>query len=133
MPQIYSSMDAAEELGTTARLLRRFIRQNDSWKNATHAGRYSFTESEMKSLKIQFDKWIGSRSTRKAVNKVEAEELYHLDEDKGIAVEDMDRMKKDPHFRRHVLAKRQARFRKLEARITEVGLRRNYEMEDANV
>lgn len=132
MAQIYSSMDAAEELGTTARLLRRFIRQNDSWKNATHAGRYSFTEAEMKSLKIQFEKWIGSRSTRKTVSKVEAEELFHLDEDKGIAVEDMDRMKHDPHFRRHVLDKRRARFAKLEARIAEVGLRRNYEMEEAN-
>lgn len=86
----------------------------------------------MKSLKIQFDKWIGSRSSRKTVTKVEAEELYHLDEDKGIAVEDMDRMKNDPMFRRHVLAKRKERFRKLEARISEVGLRRNYELEESN-
>lgn len=132
MPNIYSSMDAAAELGTTARLLRRFIRQNDSWKNATHAGRYSFTESEMKSLKIQFNSWQGSRSSRKPVSKVEAEELFHLDEDKGIAVEDMHRMKTDPKFRREVIERRKNRFRKLEARINEVGIRRTHELEDTN-
>lgn len=125
-------MDAAAELGTTPRLLRRFIRQNDSWKNATHAGRYSFTESEMKSLKVQFNHWQGSRSSRKPINKVEAEELFHLDEDKGIAVEDMQRMKTDPLFRREVLERRKNRFRKLEARINEVGIRRTHEMEEAN-
>lgn len=119
---MFSSMDAAEELGTTPRLLRRFIRQNDSWKNATHAGRYSFTEAEMKSLKIQFDKWQGSRSSRRPTTKVEAEELFHLDEDKGIRVEDMSRMKTDHKFRKEVLARRQERFRKLNARIAEVGL-----------
>lgn len=131
---IYSSMDAAAELGTTARLLRRFIRQNDSWKNATHAGRYSFTESEMKSLKIQFHNWQGTRSSRKTVSKVEAEELFHLDEDKGISVEDMHRMRTDPAFRRQVKARRIERQRKLEARIAEVGIRNthNYDMEEAN-
>lgn len=132
MPNIYSSMDAAAELGTTPRLLRRFIRQNDSWKNATHAGRYSFTESEMKSLKIQFNNWQGTRSSRKPTSKVEAEELFHLDEDKGIAVEDMGRMRTDPQFRRDVLERRKNRFRKLESRIAEVGLRKSYEMEDTN-
>lgn len=130
---LYTSMDAAEEIGTTPRLLRRFIRQNDSWNNATHAGRYSFTEAEMKSLKIQFEKWQGSRSSRRSVSKVEAEELFHLDEDKGISVEDMHRMKTDPAFRRMVIRRRNERLRKLEARINEVGIRNthSYEMEDA--
>lgn len=121
----YSSLDAAAELGTTPRLLRRFIRQNDSWKNATHAGRYSFTESEMKSLKVQFDKWQGTRSSRRPTSKVEAEELFHLDEDKGITVEQMHMMKRDPRLRSEVLARRQERFRKLNARISEVGIRNN--------
>lgn len=127
-------MDAAEELGTTARLLRRFIRQNDSWKNATHAGRYSFSEAEMKSLKVQFEKWQGTRSSRRPTSKVEAEELFHLDEDKGIEVSDMHRMKVDPHFRREVLARRQERFRKLNNRIAEVGIHNKptYELEDSN-
>lgn len=132
---IYSSLDAAEELGTTARLLRRFIRQNDSWKNATHAGRYSFSEAEMKSLKVQFDKWQGTRSSRRPTSKVEAEELFHLDEDKGIHPGDMHLMKTDHKFRREVLNRRQERFRKLNARIAEVGIRNKptYELEDSNV
>jgi len=130
----YSSMDAAAELGTTPRLLRRFIRQNDSWNNATHAGRYSFSEADMKSLKVQFEKWQGTRSSRRPTSKVEAEELFHLDEDKGIEVKDMHRMKVDPIFRREVLARRQERFRKLNQRIAEVGIQNKpiYELEDSN-
>lgn len=131
----YSSMDAAAELGTTPRLLRRFIRQNDSWKNATHAGRYSFTESEMKSLKVQFEKWQGTRSSRRPTSKVEAEELFHLDEDKGISVDEMLRMPRDAKLRREVQARRQERFRKLNARIAEVGINNSpaaeYELEEA--
>lgn len=131
----YSSMDAAAELGTTPRLLRRFIRQNDSWKNATHAGRYSFTQSEMNSLKIQFDKWQGTRSSRRPTSKVEAEELFHLDEDKGISVDEMLRMSRDGKLRREVHARRQERFRKLNARIAEVGINSSapsYELEEAS-
>jgi protein gp37 len=130
----YSSMDAAAELGTTPRLLRRFIRQNDSWKNATHAGRYSFTESEMKSLKVQFDKWQGTRSSRRPTSKVEAEELFHLDEDKGIRPEQMSLMKTNPQFRNQVLANRAERYRKLNKRIAEVGIHNKptYELEDSN-
>jgi hypothetical protein len=132
--QMYTSLDAAEEIGTTPRLLRRFIRENDSWKNATHAGRYSFTTSEMEALKKQFQAWQGTRSTRRTTSRVEAEELFHLDEDKGIRVEDMMRMSRDPFLRKLVHQKREERRRKLNDRIKEVGLNgvsSSYEMEDA--
>lgn len=132
--QIYTSLDAAEEIGTTPRLLRRFIRENDSWKNATHAGRYSFTPSELESLKKQFQAWQGTRSTRRTSSRVEAEELFHLDEDKGIRVEDMMRMQRDPFLRKMVHQKREERRKKLNERIKEVGLNgvsSSYEMEDA--
>jgi len=88
----------------------------------------------MKSLKVQFEKWQGTRSSRRPTSKVEAEELFHLDEDKGIEVKDMHRMKVDPIFRREVLARRQERFRKLNQRIAEVGIQNKpiYELEDSN-
>lgn len=133
---IYTSLDAAAEIGTTPRLLRRFIRENDSWKNATHAGRYSFTEGEFLSLKKQFNAWQSTRSVRRSTPRVEAEELFHLDEDKGIRVEDMMRMPRDPFLRKMVHNKREARWKKLNERIKEVGLNglptNNYEMEDAD-
>lgn len=135
MSKIYSSQDAAEFIGTTPRLLRRFIRQNDSWKNATYAGRYSFTESEMNSLKLQFEKWQGTRSPRKSspTKGVESDELLHLDEDQGITVEQMHAAAKNPSLRRQIHANRIARQRKLEARIAELRLRQGaYDREDVN-
>ena len=123
MSKIYSSLEAAEFIGTSARLLRRFIRQNDSWKNATYAGRYSFTEAEVNSLKLQFEKWQGGRTTRRpAASGVESNELTHLDEDQGITVEQMHQARRNPELRKMIQANRIARQRKLNERIREVGL-----------
>jgi len=132
MSRNYTSLEAAAEIGTTARLLRRFIRQNDSWKNATYAGRYSFSEAELKSLKIQFEKWAGSksRSTPRPTQGVE-EELLYLDQDKGITVEEMHELKTNPQKRREVRARRMARYGRLEQRIAELRLRDNHVSQDA--
>lgn len=115
----YSSTEAAEEIGTTPRLLRRFLRSNDSWKNATQAGRYEFTESELQSLKKQFDRWQAGRKVRRVAN-MENDELEYLDQDKGISVEEMHRMQDDIGLRKQVLARRVARERRLAIRLAEV-------------
>lgn len=126
----YSSAEAAAELDVHPRVLRRFIRSNDSWKNATHAGRYSFSESEMKSLKVQFPKWQSNRIPRRSTTQA-VEEIAELDLDPGINPEDMTRMKTDPAFRREVLERRRIRNEKLRARISQLGLPSVREMEDA--
>lgn len=130
MSRMYSSLEAAAEIGTTPRLLRRFIRQNDSWKNATYAGRYSFTEADVRSLAKQFHAWAGSKSKSRP-RAEHMEELHYLDEDKGISVDAMLEMNKNPQLRRQVLANRAERYRKLEARIRETGIRNNYTPQDA--
>lgn len=115
----YGSNEAAEEIGTTPRLLRRFLRSNDSWKNATQAGRYEFTESELKSLKIQFNKWHAGRKVRR-VAKMENDELQHLDQDKGITIEEMHMMKDNIGLRKQVLNRRIERQRRLNERVLEL-------------
>lgn len=115
----YSSTEAAEEIGTTPRLLRRFLRSNDSWKNATQAGRYEFTESEVASLKKQFDRWQAGRKVRRVVN-MENDELDYLDQDKGISVEEMHQLTDDIGLRKQVLSRRVARQRRLNERIAEL-------------
>lgn len=115
----YGSTEAAEEIGTTPRLLRRFLRSNDSWKNATQAGRYEFTESELKSLKIQFNKWYSGRKVRR-VSKMEDAELEYLDQDKGISVEEMHMMKDDIGLRKQVQHRRTLRQRRLNERVAEL-------------
>jgi hypothetical protein len=118
---MYSSIEAAAEIGTTPRLLRRFLRQNDSWVNATQAGRYSFTESEMQSLKKQFKQWQGTRSTRPArISTRQETELSYLDQDKGITVEDMLRLQRDPKLRAQVRARRAERHRRLNERLSQM-------------
>lgn len=115
----YSSTEAAEEIGTTPRLLRRFLRSNDSWKNATQAGRYEFTESEVVSLKKQFDRWQSGRKVRR-VSKMENDELEYLDQDKGISVTEMHLMKDDIGLRKQVLTRRIDRQRRLNDRLAEI-------------
>lgn len=115
----YGSTEAAEEIGTTPRLLRRFLRSNDSWKNATQAGRYEFTESELKSLSKQFNHWQAGRKVRRVAN-MENDELDYLDQDKGISVDEMHRMQDDIGLRKQVLSRRMERQRRLNERLAEV-------------
>lgn len=127
MPE-YSSAEAAAELDVHPRVLRRFIRSNDSWKNATHAGRYSFSEADIRSLKVQFPKWQSGRAPRRST--VESiEEIKELDTDPGIHPDEMVLMKTNPQFRNEVLERRRQRQLRLQARINQIGLSR--EMEDA--
>lgn len=118
---IYGSIEAAAYLETTPRLLRRFLRANDSYKNATQAGRYSFTETEMVSLKKQFDHWQRTRLSRKPtrVTYMTQRELDYLDRDQGISPEEMVALKHDPKKRKDVLNRRLERHRKLNERLAE--------------
>ena len=119
MSKRYSSTEAAEEIGTTPRLLRRFLRSNDSWKNATQAGRYEFSQSELDSLKKQFNKWHANRRVRR-IAKSESEELAHLDQDPGISVSQMHAAKDDRLLRKQILNRRLARQRRLNERMAEL-------------
>lgn len=116
----YSSQDAAKFIGTTPRLLRRFIRQNDSWKNATHAGRYEFDQAEVEVLKRQFDDWQNSRHRRQRTS--DDEELAYLDEDPGVPEELIRRAKYDKKIQEQIIEKRRARNAKLMKRLAECGM-----------
>ena len=119
--KIYSSIEAAAEVGTTPRLLRRFLRANDSWKNATQAGRYSFDEAELKSLKVQFDHWQRTRISRPQTRTSRQDkELDYLDQDQGISVEEMHLMKQDYKLRNSVLDRRLERHRRLNERLAQM-------------
>lgn len=129
LSKIYSSTEAAAEIGTTPRLLRRFLRSNDSWKNATQAGRYSFDESELASLTKQFNKWHGGRSIRRVNHAMESTELEYLDQDKGISVDEMHKLKDDIALRKEVMNRRIQRQRRLDERLAEL---RMSEREEVN-
>lgn len=116
---MYSSIEAAAKIGTTPRLLRRFLRANDSWHSAGIGGRYMFTDAEVKSLNIQFHKWHKSKPVKETSS---AEPFNHLDQDPGITIEQMLELPKNPKLRSEVLKRRAERLRRLDARMRECGV-----------
>lgn len=114
---MFTSIEAAAEIGTTPRLLRRFLRDNDSWRNAGIGGRYLFTEADVKSLNIQFHKWHKSKPAKEKVDP-----LDYLDQDPGITVEEMLELPKNPRLKADVLRRRADRFHRLDARMRECGV-----------
>lgn len=114
---MYTSIEAAAQIGTTPRLLRRFLRDNDSWRNAGIGGRYMFTESEVKSLNIQFHKWRGDKPAKQMQDPLE-----YLDQDPGITVEQMLELPANPKLRAEVLEHRRQRQHRLYERMRECGI-----------
>lgn len=113
---MFTSIEAAAEIGTTPRALRRFLRDNDSWRNAGIGGRYMFTEEDVKSLNIQFHKWNKSKPA-----KTKAEPVEDLDSP-GISVEEMLEMPKNPKLRADVLKMRAERLQRLTERMRACGV-----------
>lgn len=60
----YSASEAAMRIGTDAKTLRRFLRDNDSYTNVGSGGRYSFTSKEVTSMAKAFTSWNSSRSKK---------------------------------------------------------------------
>jgi hypothetical protein len=116
---MFTSIEAAAEIGTTPRLLRRFLRDNDSWRAVGIGGRYMFTEEEVKSLNIQFHKWHKSSPTKKSED---VDPLDYLDQDKGITVEEMLELPKNPRLRADRLKARQDRMHRLNERMRACGI-----------
>lgn len=116
---MFSSIEAAAEIGTTPRLLRRFLRDNDSWRAVGIGGRYMFTEEEVKSLNIQFHKW---HKTKPAAKKTDVDPLDYLDQDPGITVEEMLELPKNPRLRADRLKARQERMHRLNERMRQCGV-----------
>lgn len=54
-----SAAEAAAKLGTDAKTLRRFLRQDATYMNAGSGGRYTFTTGDMPSLQSRFNAWAG--------------------------------------------------------------------------
>lgn len=52
-----SARDLAEKIGTDPKTLRRFLRENDSFRNPGSGGRYQFTIKEAASVEKAFNAW----------------------------------------------------------------------------
>lgn len=63
-----SAKQAAIQLGTDARTLRKFIRSSNDFDAVGQGNRYEFDTKEMKRLKKAFTAWSGNKTTKKPVN-----------------------------------------------------------------
>ena len=126
---MYTSIEAAAAIGTTPRLLRRFLRANESWNAVGIGGRYMFSEPEVKSLNIQFHKWHKSKPVTKTDD---VDPLDYLDQDKGITVEEMLELPKNPRLRADRLKARAERMHRLNERMRACGVLPKPLYEDAD-
>jgi hypothetical protein len=78
-----------------------------------------FSDSEVKSLNIQFHKWHKTKPVTKADD---ADPLDYLDQDKGITVEEMLELPKNPRLRADRLKARAERMRRLNERMQACGI-----------
>jgi hypothetical protein len=66
MAEALTSKIVAEEIGTDARTLRRFLRDDPTYRNAGSGGRYVFTERDLPTLKKRFASWQKGVDERRA-------------------------------------------------------------------
>lgn len=61
-----NTREVAEKLGTDPRRLRRFLRSDNTYRNAGQGGRYEFTDKDLPTLKKRFAAWDETASKSKA-------------------------------------------------------------------
>jgi DNA-binding transcriptional MerR regulator len=89
---VLNTKQAAEKLGTDARTLRRFIRQDSTYSNAGSGGRYEFTDKDIPTLKKRFSEWQNSsrekapERSRVTANKGEMKMKHWNDNDSPMPV-----------------------------------------------
>jgi hypothetical protein len=66
MTDTLSTKAVAEHLDTEPRTLRRFLRDDPTYRNAGSGGRYAFTERDLGTLSKRFDKWLAGVDARRA-------------------------------------------------------------------
>lgn len=53
-----NTREAAEQLKTDPKRLRRFLRQDPTYRNAGQGGRYEFTDKDIPTLRKRFETWV---------------------------------------------------------------------------
>lgn len=83
-----SAKEAAIEVGTDPRTLRKFLRSEDCPFDPVGQGnRYQFTKGEVKKLKKLFIEWSGGTSKKKATK---AEKVIEADDEEDVEEIDLD-------------------------------------------
>lgn len=113
MSEPYDTAAAAQALGTDSRTLRRFLRRDKTYRNAGPGGRYSFTQSELLTLRKRYQAWADKNSQRHTIARSTRPAIDPEDYDQVITIPKMT-----PELREQI-REQEAR---LDRRLKEVGL-----------
>lgn len=111
-----SSKAVAEHLDTEPRTLRRFLRDDPTYRNAGSGGRYVFTERDLPTLEKRFAAWLAGVDARRA--KRDTSGLQNRPKVNAEEPETIIIPKCTPALRR----KEAEQVERLEARLRECGL-----------
>lgn len=107
-----STREVAAELSTSPKVLRQFLRQDDTFGGVGSGARYAFTRRDLPRLKKRFEDWKGNRAFTTTSKDHEGQP--------GLPVDVLRR--NDRETRAIVRAQAEARVDRLEAMLKERGL-----------
>lgn len=117
----------AEELGTDAKILRRFLRQVGPVETVGSGGRYQFTKADLPHLKELFAKWAKGKNVKPspvpkprvpANDQAARDRAVWAEDPRPIIIEDI----RDPQVRAAVKKLAQEQESRLDARLLARGL-----------
>lgn len=120
-----NTREVAEKLGTDPRRLRRFLRSDNTYRNAGQGGRYEFTDKDIPTLRKRFAAWDESTSkpTSEKSPAVQSSRRSRADApgmDASIANKPAGKLTRTERERRDKLSRE--RVDRLEARLMAAGL-----------
>lgn len=110
----FSASEAAAELGTDGKTLRRFLRQDSTYKNAGSGGRYEFTTADMPKLTEKFNAWHNRPKSSKSTG------VALIEDQPGLAHSIV--RSRDPEDQARVRQLSRERVDRLEAALKAAGL-----------
>lgn len=120
-----NTSQAADKLETDARTLRRFLRQDATYRNAGSGGRYEFTDRDVPKLKERFNKWregAAAKTVSRETSSTPKVRKSRVKDNTGDVVSVRALNSRDPKVRAMIRARAEERVDRLEASLRERGL-----------
>jgi hypothetical protein len=115
-----NTAEVAEQLKTSPKLLRRFLRADPTYMNAANTTdrRYTFEEKDMATLKKRFNKWNDSKPPKRAASTTKAPNEETRD---GDTISTKLLRSRDPRVRAEIKRRAEARVDNLEVLLKSKG------------
>ena len=117
-----NTTDVASKLETSAKVLRRFLRQDPTYNNAGAGGRYTFETRDIPTLKKRFNEWESKNANRPRGAKVNSKRRLSKGDNRSDVVSVEKIRSRNPRDRAAIRAAAEARVDRLEEMLKASGL-----------